>query len=235
MAISKRQYLPILIFGLLPKLSDVLQKQVLLFLINCVNVRVFCPCLTIGANAQRGDFLRDGHSAEVHFHADVAAQIQRFRRAEPLRDPVLLHPTLRRLHQDHIRLHLHFGIPRFRMRAVSCRTFVRRTLKRFFSPSDWARSRAKPTKTNPGLRWFAWLTCSVFRSGDYLGTLLRISQSSTSPPSFFSWNQPATGIVATPTSAWPKNGFAFFAWVCVESFAQSGSRVPLFDWSGIVR
>lgn len=41
MAISKRQYLPILIFGLLPKLSDVLQKQVLLFLINCVNVRVF--------------------------------------------------------------------------------------------------------------------------------------------------------------------------------------------------
>ena len=196
---------------------------------------VFSPRLRIGANAQRGDFLRDGHSAQMHFHAHVAAQIQRFRRAEPLRDSVLLHPALRRLHQDHIRLHLHFGIPRFCMCAVSYRTFVPRTSRRFFSRSAWAPSRARPTKTNPGLLLCAWLNRSVFRSGDYLGTLLRISQSSTSPPSFFSWNQPATGIVAMPPGAWPKNGFAFFAWVCVESFSQAGSRVPLFGWGGAVR
>ena len=37
-AISKRQYLPILIFGLLPKLNSDLQDQILSFLIDCVNV-----------------------------------------------------------------------------------------------------------------------------------------------------------------------------------------------------
>lgn len=60
MAISKRQYLPILIFGLLPKLSDDLQKQVLLFLVNCVSVPLVSPC-DVGPNPQRGNFLRDRH------------------------------------------------------------------------------------------------------------------------------------------------------------------------------
>ena len=60
MAISKRQYLPILIFGLLPKLSDDLQKQVLLFLVNCVSVSLVSPC-DVGPNPQRGNLLRDRH------------------------------------------------------------------------------------------------------------------------------------------------------------------------------
>ena len=34
----KRQYLPILLFGLLPKLKPDLQKEILLFMIDCVNV-----------------------------------------------------------------------------------------------------------------------------------------------------------------------------------------------------
>ena len=38
-AIVKRQYLPILLFGLLPKLTPELQKQILVFMIDCVNVR----------------------------------------------------------------------------------------------------------------------------------------------------------------------------------------------------
>lgn len=39
-AIAKRQYLPILLFGLLPKLNPELQKQTLQFLIDCVNVEL---------------------------------------------------------------------------------------------------------------------------------------------------------------------------------------------------
>ena len=38
MAINKRQYLPILLFGLMPKLSSELQGQILSFMIDCVNV-----------------------------------------------------------------------------------------------------------------------------------------------------------------------------------------------------
>lgn len=34
----KRQYLPILLFGLLPKLKPEIQKEILLFMISCVNV-----------------------------------------------------------------------------------------------------------------------------------------------------------------------------------------------------
>ena len=37
-AIVKRQYLPTLLFGLLPKLTPDLQKQILTFMIDCVNV-----------------------------------------------------------------------------------------------------------------------------------------------------------------------------------------------------
>lgn len=37
-AISKRQYLPILLFGLMPKLSSELQGQIISFMIDCVNV-----------------------------------------------------------------------------------------------------------------------------------------------------------------------------------------------------
>ena len=39
-AIVKRQYLPTLLFGLLPKLNPELQKQIILFLIDCVNVEL---------------------------------------------------------------------------------------------------------------------------------------------------------------------------------------------------
>ena len=77
--------------------------------------------------------------------------------------------------------------------------------------------------------WFFSLVLMdrVFKSGDYLGTLLRISQSTSTPPSFFSWNQPAVGVIATPSCPWPKNGFTLFAWVCVESYSQTGTRLPL--------
>ena len=54
-AISKRQYLPILLFGLMPKLSSELQGQIISFMIDCVNVDVadlsHLETITVGDNA----------------------------------------------------------------------------------------------------------------------------------------------------------------------------------------
>ena len=231
-AISKRQYLPILIFGLLPKLSDVLQKQVLLFLINCVNVRF---CSFSHCNAQERT-----HNVEIFFETDI------------LRKCIFM---LMSLHKYNVfDAQNPSEIPSFSIQLSDdsikiIYDFIYTLASHVFAsvcfdvecpsagpendsssvPSGYVCERSGRKQSRVGSLDRLEVR-SVFRSGDYLGTLLRISQSSTSPPSFFSWNQPAVGIVATPSCAWPKNGFTLFAWVCVESFSQSGSRVPLWGF-----
>ena len=69
---------------------------------------------------------------------------------------------------------------------------------------------------------------SVFRSGDYLSTLLRIAQPANAPPSFFSWNEPAGGLIASPTCGWPKYGYTLFCWIRVESFPRNSSSLPVY-------
>ena len=71
------------------------------------------------------------------------------------------------------------------------------------------------------------LTSSVFRSSDYLDTLLRIAKPSNSPPSFFSWNEPAGGLSASPSGGWIKNGYTVFCWMRVEAFPKGESRLPV--------
>ena len=71
------------------------------------------------------------------------------------------------------------------------------------------------------------LTASVFRSSDYLDTLLRIAKPSNSPPSFFSWNEPAGGLSASPSGGWIKNGYTVFCWMHVEAFPKGESRLPV--------
>ena len=68
---------------------------------------------------------------------------------------------------------------------------------------------------------------SVFRSSDYLSTLLRIAQTSKKPPSFFSWSEPAGGLSAWPTQSWPKNGFCVFGWICFESYPSESADIPM--------
>lgn len=75
--------------------------------------------------------------------------------------------------------------------------------------------------------------CSVFRSGDYLSTLLRIAQPANAPPSFFSWNEPAAGLSTTISSGWPKSGYTVFCWMRVESFPSGESALPVFSIQGV--
>lgn len=68
---------------------------------------------------------------------------------------------------------------------------------------------------------------SVFRSSDYLSTLLRIAQSTENPPSFFSWSEPAGGLFVYPSQTWPKNGFTMFGWIRFENYPSPTSLLPM--------
>lgn len=112
------------------------------------------------------------------------------------------------------------------------RMFVPRISKQWFSPSVWEPllRRKKNNKLgifNQSHSFPHFLTYRVFRSSDYLDTLLRIAKPSNSPPSFFSWNEPAGGLSASPGGGWIKNGYTVFCWIRVEAFPKGESRLPV--------
>ena len=80
--------------------------------------------------------------------------------------------------------------------------------------------------------YMSWLFIihSVFRSSDYLSTLLRIAQTPENPPSFFSWSEPAGGLFCYPSQSWPKNGFTMFGWIRFESYPSNSSSLPMYDF-----
>ena len=67
----------------------------------------------------------------------------------------------------------------------------------------------------------------VFRSSDYLSTLLRIAHSHSKPPSFFSWSEPAGGLYTYPSQSWPKNGFTAFCWIRIENYPSETADLPM--------
>lgn len=92
--------------------------------------------------------------------------------------------------------------------------------------SVWVLSQTRVKNKRKGIFGIAVLH-SVFRSSDYLSTLLRIAQTSKKPPSFFSWSEPAGGLYCYPTQSWPKNGFTMFGWIRFENYPSDSADLPM--------
>ncbi|KAK8798674.1 hypothetical protein WA158_007758 [Blastocystis sp. Blastoise] len=200
--IDKRQYLPILMFGLIPLLPSEAQLDVYSYLMDCVNNRM--------------------HNLEIFFEMDILRKLIFMVMSKHATnfispDSKFEIPNFHANFTDAVLNKIMDFI--YLLASHSVRTNDLRAILLPFRLGAFATEEEEQQQGS-------------FRSVEYLGTLLKIANAPLNPPAFFSWSEPATGLQLPPTPTWPKNGYGFICWLRIEAYPVGTSMLPIASLKG---